>query len=295
MILRNLVTIVIIVVIYLLASSPGWDGKIFALIIVAIILWWYMRKEKKAEVMNPVVTYYNNLVLLCKLNASPDVGMLILTGDHYDQQKFKGKVLGHITRDDQNILTKVVQSQLEDENGKPVFNKDKTPVMVGRRVSRRVPKPAKDAKADRQDQSKPDGFVSSRKSADFQDPRKIAHIFLYTPQWGGIFNIPLLGMLFSMMWRREYLFCAYGHQLESQHLIGDVLIKGCNTRFVGMMEFINDDNLDPDHEMAILSEEVDRLTLEDELSLLPRRIRMAVDGNSEHLRMLDGRDDNLRG
>jgi len=273
-ILKNLVLIVGIVVIYLIANTPGWDGKIFALIIIGIVLWFYMRREKKLEIVNPVAAYFNNLVSECKLNHSPALYRLVLAGDHYDQLKVKGLILGHRSRNDSTLLTKVTESQLLDEKGKPIFNKDKTPVMIQKRVKRTL----KDKK--------------TGKTRD--DPRHEAHVFLYTPHFGGIFNIPIIGRLAIMLWRREYLMCVYGNQLESKFMVGDVLVKGCNTRFISMMEFVNDDNLDVDHEMLVLSDEVDRLTLEDQLTREPTRIRYATDANSGHLRELDLRDDSLK-
>jgi hypothetical protein len=115
------------------------------------------------------------------------------------------------------------------------------------------------------------------------------YVFLYTPSYGDIYKIPLIGSVLASM-RKKCLITIWPAQLRSKSMVGDVEVKGINTQIVEQMEYVSDELFDYDAEMSHLSGSVDRITLADNLAMLPTRIRSAVDSNSEHLRILDTKD-----
>lgn len=120
-------------------------------------------------------------------------------------------------------------------------------------------------------------------------PWHTRYVFLYTPSYGDVYKIPLLGSVLAMF-RRKCLITIWPQQLRSLAMVGDVEVKSVNTCIVEQMEYPSDELFDYDAEMSHLSSEVDRITLADNLAMLPTRIRSAVDSNSVHIRALDQKD-----
>jgi methyl coenzyme M reductase subunit D len=112
---------------------------------------------------------------------------------------------------------------------------------------------------------------------------------LYTPSFGSIYSFPIVGGLLDSM-RRRCLITVWEPQLRTKAMVGDIEIKGVNTRNVEQMEYVSDELFEYDFEMRNLSDEVDRITLADNLAMLPTRIRKAIDSNSEHNKSLDLKD-----
>jgi hypothetical protein len=157
---------------------------------------------------------------------------------------------------------RVVEKQSVDEKGNLLFDKEGKPIL-----------------------------------SETTDDRADAYVFAYTPQFGLLYDLPLIGLFMSWFFRREFLFIVYKNQLESQYMVGDVVVRGVATKFVGLAEFVADWTTEAsiDTEMAILNEEVERLTLTDNLAMLPTRIRNAIDSSSSHQRFLDARDELIGG
>lgn len=268
-ILQMLALIAVIIGVFIIASQD-FSGKIFALIIIAILAGYYLRRDQKKKVINPVAEYYNRLLLLCKLNRNPKLGYLVMSGDNGSQKFVKGLITGgQINRKGHEYMFKKAQIPAVDKEGQQMLDEKGTPLFEEVEVERRV---------------------YNKKGEEVPDERANAYIISYTPNFGLLYNLPLIGWLMTKFFRKEYLFCIFENQLTSKYFYGDLEVKGINTRFVGHMEFVNDWLLDTDIELALLNKEVERITLQDNLTMLPYRIRAAVDSNSYHLRNVDTLD-----
>lgn len=267
-VIQLLILLAVIIGIFLIASQD-FSGKVFAIIIIAILGAYYMRREQKKKVINPVAEYYERLLLLCKLNRNPKLRYLVMSGDHSSQKFTKGLITGgQINRKGKPYAVKLAQTPALNDDGQQLLDDKGTPLFDETEVKRIVIKDGEEK----------------------EDERANAYIISYTPNYGLFYNLPVLGWIMTKFFRREYLFCIFESQLTSQYWMGDLEVKGINTRIVGHMEFVNDWMLDDDIELGILNKEVERITLQDNLTMLPYRIRAAVDSNSFHLKNVDTLD-----
>lgn len=279
-ILRLVAIIGALFMLYSIASAPGIEGKLFALIIIALIAFYYFRKDAQSRIVNPVTKYYQNLFDLCKLNRAPKLRYLVMVGDKNNQAMVKGLITGGpLARKNKDLLYRteeIIETMkddkgrvMKDKNGKPIPAIDpvtNTPITTTIKVYDKI----------------------KTKDGEIFDPRADSYIFSYTNEISGFKTWFPFNLLFP---RKEFLVCLYKNQLEEQSIFGDIRVKGVSTTFVGLMEFVQDWSLDEDVEMAMLNREVERLTLVDNLSMLPTRIRNAVDANSIHLKNIDLKDD----
>ena len=287
-VLKLIIIIVGILALYGIAVS-GTAGKILTGFIVILLLWYYTKKDSAGKVINPVTQHYANLMQLCHLNRNPTLRFLVLGGDLKNPGIIKGKITGGaVPRKGAKYLIEKKAEQMLDVEGKPIFNKDGTPVLREVMQQRLIEKPMTDDKGEPVYDANGNPVL-----VKVTDERADGYVVSYTPQFGLFYDLPVIGTLMSMMFRKEYLFFAFKHQLESQQFIGDLVIKAASARFVGLMEYPNDwiTEAAVDTEMALLNEEVERLTLVDNLSMLPTRIRNAIDASSTHGKMLDLRDE----
>jgi len=277
--LRLVIILAGIIALYSIAVTPGIGGKVVVVLILVALLFLYIRQEQKSMVVNPVTEYYNKLFLACQVNKVPNLRYFVFTGDRSNQSFIKGRITGGpISKRNKELLLKKKQTIEIDSDGNMKVDESGSPVVKTELVPRIMNLEE----------------VKEGKKPLF-DPRSDGYIFVYTPQYGLLYDLPLVGNFMSMLFRREYLFCVYKHQLDSPTIYGDIVVKGINTKFIGQMEFINDWTLDYDLELKDLDADVDRVTLQDNMSLLPTRIRYAVDSNSWHLRNIDMKDELVGG
>lgn len=256
-----------IMLMWTIASQPGPWGKGLVAVIVIIAAYMYWRREQSQKSMNPVSKRFQQLMEECHLNRAPGMGFLVMSGDKSHQGLRKGLITGGpLYRPAKDYLFKKesVPVKVQDAKGREIVATDNKGNVITEVID--VPR-------------------------DKKDPRAEAFILSYTPQYGGMYDWPVIGHLMVLFGRKEYLFCVYKHQLVEQAMVGDVNVRGISTRYVGFMEYVNDFELDYDAEMLQLDKEVQRLTLIDHMTTLPRLVRNAVDSNSSHLRYLDGKDD----
>ena len=236
---------------YSIASVPGLEGKIFVMILLAVGFWYFILREQQKAIINPVVAYYQRIARACELKGAVGLRFLVFSGDAHNQKYIKGQILGGPL-----ILT--------DQTRAPVYGKE----------------------LDKNGNAKIKSWTWKYPEGH---PWHKRYVFLYTPSYGDIYKIPLLGSVLASM-RKKCLITIWPSQLRSKSMVGDIEVKGINTQIVEQMEYASDELFDYDSEMSHLSGEVDRITLADNLAMLPTRIRSAVDSNSEHLRVLDTKD-----
>jgi uncharacterized membrane protein len=278
--------VVIAIALYLLysiAMTKGIWGLAFVFVIVVIGIFVYLRQEEKKKLINPVTEYYKKLLLLCKLNRNPSLKFLRMSGDHYNQSFVKGMITGGaLARKGKTFLFTTDTVPIEQDMVQADGSVIKTPAVneAGQPVYKTV--------------RKPNTFIDEDTKQELLDPRADSYVFSYTSDYGGIYEIPIIGNLWASMFRKEYLILIYKHQLDTQYMYGDVIVKGINTRFVGLMEYVVDWTLDEDAEMKLLSLEIDRETLLDQFGRLPYLVRQATDSNPHHLRNIDMGNDTVR-
>lgn len=271
-IIQGVAVIAAIIGVVIMVTSKNGPAQILAFAICGVVVLLYFRDQKKNAAINPVAEYFNTIRKDCTNNRAPNMGRLILQGDAHHQKLVKGKILGGpVLRYNKALLFKPgPPHQLEDAEGNKVFNRDGTPYMIEGSAEMRT--------------------VKDKDGNEVPDPRAEMHIFLYTPQFGFLYDTPILGVIPSMLWKKDYLFAAYKHQLESPTFLGDIVVKGVNSHFISGMEFIVDTTLDEDYEMKTLEEGSARHVLNDNMVLLDERIRYAVKASSGHLKELEMKD-----
>jgi hypothetical protein len=243
---------------YTIASSGGLEGKIFVLVVLLLGVWLYLRNEAAHQIINPVKVYHDRLALACKRKGREGLRFLVMSGDAHNQKHVKGELLGGAIIIHDRTLKKIPikWETRKDADGKKIR------VVTDYRVEPRFSK---------------------------DNPHYWRYYFLYTPSYGSIYSLPVIGGLLAAF-RKECLICVFKPQLRTLDIVGDVEVKGVNTLFVEQMEYVSDELFDYDFEAANLSKEVDRVALGDEMTQLVIRIRRAVDSNSAHLKDLDKKD-----
>jgi hypothetical protein len=250
-----------------IAMQPGLYGKVFVIVVIGILYYVWMRINNEGRAPNHLNTYHDRLKKLCKLKGPGGLRMVKMMGDAANGWYIKGKILGG-----------------------PVYEWNH--------------------------------------KLDPRDPKYCKMLFLYTPDYRGIYTLPIISWI-MINFRREILIAVFHNknaddysyvevdkegkehrvsvtpisqlknpvQMRSKDpldhvakMIGDLEIRGINTYFVREIEYINDEIFNIDAEMLRLAENVDRLTLEDNLENLPNRIKHAIDSNSDHQRLLDTKD-----
>ena len=300
--LRLVIILVAILVLGLIAASPGLAGKVFVGLLIIGAFWYFIRQQNASKVVNPVTVYYQRLLDLCHLNQAPNLRFIQMGGDKFNQTLLKGLITGGpVEQINKGLMEQNVErpSFVKDEEGKFVLDDQGNPKAILDKDGNQVIEVVKEIRfypatlEELKKENVPESYwvKGEGKVVGHYDLRSQAYIFSYTTRFTGVWAWPIVGwVLLRLLGRPEFLMCVYKYQLREQSIFGDISVKGVSTTFVGMMEFSNDFTHEPKVEMQALEASVHQTTLLDTLSRLPTIVKLAVDSNPMHSRALDMRD-----